>query len=103
MPLEITPRNLGGILLKHFCKRCFCYLLKMRFHAPFNSFGAGIFNSMQRIEEAVVGHYLEKDGCLPKQFAPLCECTSRVEFPRHWSSYRYTHKSGVVLYGQPDE
>lgn len=50
-----------------------------------------------------MGYYLENDGCLPKQFEPFCDCAERTECSKHWSKFRYTHSSGVVLYGQPDE
>lgn len=99
----ITPRNLGGITLKKYCPHCFWYLLRLRFHPPFGSFGAAIFRSLQDIQEAVVGHFLGKDGCLPKEFSPFCDCCGRADFPRHWSKFKYQHPSGVYLYGSPDE
>lgn len=101
--LAITPRNLGSLRLKHYCPRCLFYLLRMRFHPPFASFGAGIFNALQRVQEAIVGHHLDKTGGLPREFPHFCDCCSRIEFPKHWSKFRYTHESGVILYGQPDE
>jgi len=50
-----------------------------------------------------MGYYLEKDGCLPKVFAPFCDIESRVDVNKHWSKYGYMHESGVWLYGCPDE
>lgn len=47
-----------------------------------------------------MGYYLDKDGCLPKQFAPFCDCKERTECSKH---FRYTHESGIVLYGSPDQ
>ena len=45
----------------------------------------------------------QKNGRLPKEFSPFCSIKSRTEFPKHWSKFRYEHKSGVILYGVPDE
>ena len=101
--IRITPRNLGGICLDGYCPRCFKYLLIQKFHPPFNHFGAAIFSDMQKSQEAVIGFYLDRDGCLPKEFSPFSDCSSRADFPRHWSKFSYTHESGVVLYGAPDE
>jgi hypothetical protein len=75
----------------------------MKFHPPFNSFGAGIFNALESAERAVVLHFIEEEGKLPREFSPFCDCTAMIEYPKHWSKFRYTHKSGVVLYGVPDE
>ena len=55
------------------------------------------------MQEAMIGYYLERDGCLPKQFAPFCDIKSRVDVSKHWKHFGYTHKSGVWLYGSPDE
>lgn len=101
--LAITPRNLGAVCLPGYCPKCFKRLLHMRFHAPFNHFGAAIFGDAQSCQEAILGYYLAKSGCLPKQFAPFCDCAERTECSKHWSKFRYTHSNGVVLYGQPDE
>lgn len=101
--LAITPRNLGCINLPTYCPRCLHYLLRMRFHPPFNHFGAAIFNHLQSCQEAILGYFLEARGSLPKAFKPFCDCASRTEYPKHWSKFSYTHKSGVVLYGAPDE
>jgi hypothetical protein len=75
----------------------------MKFHPPFNHFGAAIFNDAQKCEEAVLGYYLDKNGCLPKEFAPFCDCSARADYPKHWSKFSYLHKSGIRLYGAPDE
>lgn len=101
--LSITPRNLGALALDGYCPRCLWYLLQLRFHPPFCHFGAATFNDAQRSQEAVIGYFLEEEGCLPKEFAPFGDCVARADFPRHWSKLRTTHKSGVVLYGAPDE
>lgn len=100
--ISITPRNLGNIALPSFCPKCFKILYHIKFHAPF-TFGASIFGDSQACQEAIIGHYLEENGCLPKQFAPFCDCTSRTECSKHWSKFRYQYKSGVELYGSPDE
>ncbi len=102
-PLAITPRNLGAIRLAKYCPKCFAILLKMRFRAPFNHFGAALFSDAQKCEEAILGLYLDRDGCLPKQFAPFCDCSARVDCSKDWRKYAYMHKSGVRLYGSPDE
>ncbi len=81
--LRITPRNLGKLCLASYCPKCLAYLLRLKFHAPFDHFGAAIFNDAQKCQEAVIGHYLESDGCLPKEFAPFCDCVARADFPRH--------------------
>jgi hypothetical protein len=99
---KITPRNLGSICLDRFCPCDFWYLSKLKFHPPFDHSGAAIFSDCQAMEEATVDYYLAKDGCLPKEFAPFCDCKARVEFPSHWSKFGYLHKSGVWLYGVPD-
>lgn len=75
----------------------------MKFHPPFNSFGAAIFNDMQKIQEAIIGHYLSTEESLPHEFSPFCDCRARASFERHYSKFKYTHRSGVVLYGAPDE
>lgn len=99
----ITPRNLGSVRLPGYCPRCFKRMLTVKFHAPYSHFGAAIFNDAQRCQEAIIGHYLDQNSSLPKQFAPFCDCTARVNCSKHWSKFRYTHSSGVVLYGSPDE
>jgi hypothetical protein len=55
---------------------------------------------MQAIEEAIVGYYLDNNGCFRRS---LRHCASRVDFPHHWSRFSYKHKSDVILYGVPDE
>jgi len=55
------------------------------------------------MQEAMLGYYLKKNGCLPKQFAPFCDIKERVDVNKHWAKFGYTHKSGVWLYGMPDE
>lgn len=102
-PYRITPRNLGSLELEDACLKDFFYKSKLRFQPPYNDFGAALFSDCQRIQEAMIGHYLEKDGCLPKSFSPFCDVTERVEVNKHWSKYGYMHKSGVWLYGSPDE
>jgi hypothetical protein len=101
--LAISPRNLGLIMLASFCPRCFWFLIRMMFHPPFNHGGGALWTYMQQIQEAQVGHHLDKNGCLPKEFSPFCNISSRAKFPKHWSKFRYQHKSGVILYGIPDE
>jgi hypothetical protein len=100
--LAITPRNLGSICLPGYCPKCFKRLLHTKFHVPYR-FGAALFNDAQKCQEAIVGYFLAKNGSLPKQFAPFCDCISRTECSKHWSKFKYTHKSGVILYGSPDE
>lgn len=78
-------------------------MLRVKFHAPFDHFGAAIFNDAQRCQEATIGYYFDRDGALPKQFAPFCDCTSRVDCNKHWSKFRHLHPSGITLYGMPDE
>jgi hypothetical protein len=78
-------------------------LMRLRFHAPFDHGGGALWTYMQQIQEAQVGHHIEKDGRLPKEFSPFCDINARAEFPKHWSKFRYQHKSGVILYGIPDE
>jgi hypothetical protein len=101
--LEISPRNLGLILLALFCPRCFWMLMRMRFHGPFDHGGGALFTYMEQIERAQVDHHLETTGRLPKEFSPFCDIRARAEFPKHWSKFRYQHKSGVILYGVPDD
>ena len=101
--LEISPRNLGLTMLQTFCPLCFWILIRMRFHPPFDHGGGALWTYMQQIQEAQIGNHLKKNGCLPKEFSPFCSIKSRTEFPKHWSKFRYEHKSGVILYGIPDE
>ena len=101
--LEISPRNLGLTMLQTFCPLCFWTLIRMRFHPPFDHGGGALWTYMQQIQEAQIGHHLEENGRLPKEFSPFCSIKSRTKFPKHWSKFRYQHKSGVVLYGIPDE
>jgi hypothetical protein len=75
----------------------------MKFHPPFDHGGGALWTYMQQIQEAQIGHHIEKSGRLPKEFSPFCDIKSRAEFPKHWSKFRYQHKSGVILYGIPDE
>jgi hypothetical protein len=86
-----------------FCPLCFWILMRLKFHAPFDHGGGALWTYMQQIQEAQIGHHLAKNGRLPKEFAPFCDINARVEFPKHWSKFRYQHKSGVTLYGIPDE
>jgi hypothetical protein len=100
---RITPRNLGSLELADTCLADFWYLSLLRFQAPFNNFGAALFSDCQKMQEATLGYYLEKDGCLPKAFSPFCDVEARVEVNKHWSKFGYLHESGVWLYGSPDE
>jgi hypothetical protein len=101
--LAITPRNLGSIRLDGYCPRCLKFLLLLRFHPPYDHFGAAIFRDAQTAQEAVLSYHFETGRGLPKEFAPFCDCVGRVDCDKHWSKFRHTHKSGVVLYGEPDE
>ena len=100
---KITPRNLGSLELPDACVKDFWYLSKMSYRALFNNFGAALFNDCQKMQEAMLGYYLEKDGCLPKQFAPFCDVKARVDVSKDWRTFGYRHKSGVWLYGSSDE
>jgi hypothetical protein len=75
----------------------------MAFHPPFNNFGGAIFHDCQDMQEAVVGYLLEKNGCLPKEFAPFSDCKARVDFPKDWRKFGCKHKSGIYLYGEMDD
>src|SRR5438309_4875008 len=101
--LRITPKRLGLILLDSFCARCFWYMLKQRFKLPFNHFGGGIFGTLEQAQMAVFGHLLETRQSLPKEFHPFEDVQSRVPFPRCWQKFQQRLKSGVLLYGVPDE
>ena len=100
---RITPRNLGSLELADSCEADFWYLSLLKFHGPFNNFGAALFSDCQGMQEAMLGYYLDKDGSLPKAFAPFCDIKERVDVNKHWSKFGYLHKSGVWLYGSPDE
>ena len=101
--LRITPKRLGLIEVETFCERCFWYRLHLKFREPFSFFGGAIFKNMEQAEMAIIGAFLEKDGELPKEFAPFCGVVGRVEYPRHWTKYKYVLDSGVELYGEPDD
>ena len=98
-----TPRNLGNLAVADSCKECFWWLSKVRFHPPLSHFGAAVFTDCQRMQEAMIGYYLDEFGHLPKQFAPFNDVTSRNPVNKHWKKFGYLHKSGVWLYGAPDE
>lgn len=102
-PDKITAKNLGYLAIEDQCLADFWWLSHMRFRPALSNFGAAIFNDCQSIQEAMLGYYLEKDGCLPKQFAPFCDIKERVNVNKHWAKFGYLHKSGVWLYGSPDE
>jgi hypothetical protein len=101
--LRITPKRLGLILVEAFCARCFWYQLHLLFKQPFSFFGGAIFKNMEQAEMAIIGAFLEKDGKLPKEFAPFCDVVGRVEYPRNWRTYKHVLDSGVELYGEPDD
>jgi hypothetical protein len=101
--LVITPRNLGSIRLPGYCRCCFKRMLGVRFHPPSCNFGSALFGDAQNCQEAVLGYFLERDGELPSQFAPFCDCKARVDCSKHWSKFGYLHPSGVFLRGSPDE
>jgi len=100
--LRISARNLGTFNLPSFCPACLKYLLHLRFRPPYN-ISAGLFGDAESCQKAILGYYLDKDGCLPKEFEPFCDCVARTECSKHHSKFRATHKSGVLLTGQPDE
>ena len=77
--LRITPKRLGLLEVETVCMRCFWYRLHLRFREPFTFFGGAIFKQMEQAEMAIVGYFLDKDGKLPKEFAPFCEAVGRVE------------------------
>jgi PD-(D/E)XK nuclease superfamily len=101
--LTITPKRLGLIEMDSFCPRCFWYLLRQKFHPPFDHFGGAIFSNMEQSQMAVVGHLLEEGKGLPEEFDPFCDLVCRIDFPRHWSKFKHTLDSGVLLYGVPDD
>jgi hypothetical protein len=101
--LAITPKRLGLIQMDSFCPRCFWYLLRQKFHPPFDHFGGAIFKNMEQAQMAIVGELLEKGGELPKEFAPFRDLVSRADYPRHWSKFKHKLDSGVLLYGEPDD
>jgi hypothetical protein len=101
--LSISVRNLGIVNLSSYCPRCFKFLLHLRFHPPFRKGGGAIFRWMEDIERSVVLHHLEKSGSLPKEFAPFCDCKKPIEFPKHWSKFRYMHDKGAMIHGIPDQ
>jgi hypothetical protein len=100
--LSVSGKNLGSINIRNYCPRCLWYMIHIRFHPPF-TFSGRLFNDAEACEKAVLGYYLDKDGCLPKPFGPIQDCCARAECPRHWSKFGYTHCSGVDIYGIPDE
>jgi hypothetical protein len=77
--------------------------MKMKFRTPFDLFGGAIFKQMEQAQLAVVAHHLEEKQSLPKEFDPFCDLESQVDFPRHWSKFQHRHKSGAILYGEPDD
>jgi PD-(D/E)XK nuclease superfamily len=101
--LAITPKRLGLICIPSFCPRCFWYLLRMKFHPPFDRFGGAIFKQMEQAQMAVIGNLLDNNGCLPKPFEPFCDVVDRVDFPRDWRKFRHRLDSGVLLQGEPDD
>jgi hypothetical protein len=101
--LRITPKRLGQIEMNSFCPRCYWYLLKQKFHPPYDHFGGAIFKHMEQGQMAVIGHFLEKDRKLPEEFAPFTDLVGRMEYPRHWSKFKHILESGVELYGEPDD
>lgn len=101
--LAITPKRLGLVEIDSFCPRCYWYLLKQKFHPPFDHFGGAIFKSMEQAQMAVVGDLIEKNNGLPEEFAPFCDLVGRVQFPRNWRKFEHRLDSGVLLYGEPDD
>jgi len=101
--LAITPKRLGLVEIDSFCPRCYWYLLKQKFHPPFDQFGGAIFKSMEQAQMAVVGDLIEKNGTLPEEFAPFCDLVGQVQFPRNWRRFKHRLDSGVLLYGEPDD
>lgn len=101
--LRITAKRLGMILLTNYCCACLWFLLRLRFDPPFNQFGGAIWNDMEAMQKALVGHYLETTGCLPDKFGSFTDIVSRLDYNGHWSKYGYMHDSDVWLYGAPDE
>ncbi len=101
--LAITPKRLGLTAVSAFCARCFWFLLHLKFHPPFSFFGGAIFKQMEKAQIAVVDHLLATDSSLPEEFEPLCDLVERVDFPRDWRRFQHRLKSGVLLYGEPDD
>ena len=101
--LAITPKRLGLVEIDSFCPRCYWYLLKQKFHPPFDHFGGAIFKSMEQAQMAVVAALIEKNDGLPEEFAPFCDLVGRVQFPRNWRKFKHRLDSGVLLYGEPDD
>ncbi len=101
--LAITPKRLGQIEMDSFCPRCFWYLVRQKFHPPFDHFGGAIFNNMEQAQMAIVGHLLEEGSGLPDEFDPFCDLVRRIDFPRHYTKFKHTLDSGVLLYGVPDD
>jgi hypothetical protein len=100
--LAITARNLGRFNLPSYCPACLKYLLHLRFQPPYGMSG-GLFGDAESCQKAILGYYLDKDGCLPKAFEPFCDVVARTKCNTHHSKFRAMHDSGVLLSGQPDE
>jgi len=59
---------------------------------------------MQQIQEAQIGHHLEENGRLPKEFLTFLLHSSLVpSFPNTGRSSATSTRVDVVLYGIPDE
>jgi hypothetical protein len=101
--VRITGKNLGYLALEKYCPHCLWYLLRFKFHPPFSGFGGAVWGWLEKMQRDTVTHLIDRDSCLPEEFAPLCSIKSRVEFKRHWTSFGYLHKSGVFIYGTPDD
>lgn len=98
----VSAKNLGSINIKNYCPRCLWFMIHIKFHPPFR-FSGRLFGDAEACQKAIVGYFLHKDGCLPKPFGPIRDCCARIEYPNHWSTFGYTHDSGVDIYGVPDE
>jgi hypothetical protein len=97
--IRVSPRDLGKMLLKKFCPRCYWILIGLGFRVPFDMPMAGLMYNMDRFEKALVECHFEDKGLSPKWLASM-NCVEVAEFPEKMTME--FPKYGLTMVGKPD-
>lgn len=98
--LRISASNLGLFVMPDFCERCAWLMLKMSHRFAFQRPFPGILQYLDRLQKAIVHHYIDKYGKLPEWFGPYADAEGYLDTGK----LSYTDpETGIELRGVPDE
>ena len=102
MALTISVGDLGELVKRDFCARCFWIQRKIK-RLPFETHLPGIFSSIDGYVKNVVRGHFDANRRLPAWFPDVGDVAT-YESGLHWSRFQVTDgRSGATLRGVPDE